>query len=163
MASTPDHPTSRTAAKMGALLFLLWGVLHIWVGYEGIHQYLTGGPQGQWNMIIGGSHAPRGAFNHATDALTARAHGQLLLNFCIDVGGYGVLGGVVAWLLWSRASWVGYFIGLVVIGIADLTFLFAMVTPGIIELNAGTLGGPVLWFLAIAIAPYGLPPLRKNA
>jgi len=163
MASLQHHPTSGTAAKIGAVLFLLWGVLHIWVGYEGIHQYLVGGAQGQWNMVIGGSHAPRDAFIHATDAITARAHGQLLLNFCIDVGGYGVLGLAVAWLFWARASWVGYFIGLVAIGICDLTFLFVLVTPGIIELNAGTVGGPVLWFLAIAITPFGLPSLRKPA
>jgi hypothetical protein len=138
-------------------------VLHLWVGYEGVQQYLVGGVHGQWNMVIGGSHAPRNAFVHATDALTARAQGQLLLNFCIDVGGYGVLGLLVAWLLWARASWVGYYIGLVVIGICDLAFLFALVTPGIIELNAGTVGGPVLWVLAIAISPFGLPSWRTQA
>ena len=44
-----------------------------------------------------------------------------------------------------------------------LTFLFALVTPGIIEMNAGTVGGPVLWFLAIAISPFGLPSLRTEA
>jgi len=32
---------------------------------------------------------------------------------------------------------------------------------GIIALNAGTVGGPVLWFLAVAITPFGLPALRK--
>ena len=44
----------------------------------------------------------------------------------------------------------------VIIGIADLAFTFAMVTPGIIVLNAGTVGGPVLWVLACAITPFGL-------
>jgi uncharacterized membrane protein (Fun14 family) len=154
------QPHAGTVAKIGALLFALWGVLHVWVGYEGIRQYLVNGTQGQWNMVIGGSSAPRAAFQHATDAMTAHAQGQLLLNFCIDVGGYGVLGMVVAWMIWTRASWVGYFIGLFVIGICDLTFLFALVTPGIIEINAGTLGGPILWFMAIAITPFGLPSLR---
>ena len=32
----------RTAAKIGAALFVLWGILHIWVGFEGVHQYLSG-------------------------------------------------------------------------------------------------------------------------
>jgi hypothetical protein len=163
MGSIRRQPQPGSAAKIGALLFLLWGVLHIWVGYEGVHQYLLNGVQGQWNMVIGGRQAPREAFIHATDAITAHAQGQLLLNFCIDVGGYGVLGLAVAWLIWARASWVGYFIGLVAIGICDLTFLFALVTPGIIEMNAGTVGGPVLWFLAIAISPFGLPSLRTEA
>jgi hypothetical protein len=41
------------------------------------------------------------------------------LNFCIDVGGYGVLGLFVGWMIWAHASWVGYFIGVVVIGIGE--------------------------------------------
>jgi len=50
----------------------------------------------------------------------------------------------------------------VVIGIADLAFLFCMVTPGVIELNAGTVGGPVIWFLALLITPFGLPSIHKT-
>jgi len=148
-------------AKIGAYAFMLWSVLHVFVGIEGVHQYLNGGTTGLWNMLIGGSAVPRSAFVHATDPATLFAHGQLMLNFCIDVGGYGVLGFFVAWLILRRASWVGYFLGLIVIGIADLAFLFAMVVPGVIELNAGTIGGPVLWCIAIVITPFGLPKLSK--
>ena len=101
--------------------------------------------------------------SHATDAITAFAQGQLLLNFCIDVGGYGILGLTVAWLILNRASWPAYFIGVFIIGIADLTFLFAMVTSGVIELNAGTVGGPVIWLLAIIMTPFGMPSLRNNS
>lgn len=73
------------------------------------------------------------------------------------MGGYGVLGFFVAWMIWKQGSWLGYPIGLIVIGIGDLAFLFVQVVPGIIELNAGTIGGPVPWFLAVAITPFGLP------
>jgi hypothetical protein len=59
-------------------------------------------------------------------------------------------------------AWLGYAMGVVVIGIADLAFLFCMVTPGVIELNAGTVGGPVIWFLALLITPFGLPSIRKT-
>lgn len=152
-----------TAAKLGALLFTLWGVLHVWVGCEGIHQYLSNGTQGLWNIVIGGSKVPRPAFVHTADPATAYAHGQLLLNFCIDVGGYGVLGLLVAWMIWSRASWVGYFIGVFIIGIADLTFLFALVTSGVIEFSIPTISGPVIWFLAIAITPFGMPAIGNSA
>jgi hypothetical protein len=55
----------------------------------------------------------------------------------------------------------GYLIGLLAIGIADLAFLFAMVLAGVIEFNAGTVGGPVLWFLAVLITPFGLPAWRR--
>jgi hypothetical protein len=66
-----------------------------------------------------------------------------------------------AWLILKRASWIGYLLGLIVIGICDLTFLFAMVVSGVIELNAGTVGGPVLWFLAVVVTPFALPTWRR--
>lgn len=147
-------------AKVGAWLFVLWGVLHVWVGAEGVRQYLTAGTPGLWHMLTGGRAVPRLAFIHAVDPVTLFAQGQLVLNFCLDVGGYGVLGFFVAWLILKRASWTGYLIGVVAIGIADLAFLFALVAPGVIELNAGTIAGPVLWFLAVATTPFGLPRRR---
>lgn len=161
-AASGTHPSLRPAAKVGAWLFVLWGILHIWVGYEGIHQYLTNGTSGLWNIVVGGSNAPRSAFVHTTDAITAFAHGQLLLNFCIDVGGYGVLGLVVAWLIVTQASWAAYFIGLFVIGICDLTFLFALVTSGVSEFSIPTISGPIIWFLAIITTPFGMPSLRNK-
>ncbi|MEI6682155.1 MAG: hypothetical protein WCO44_05985 [Bacteroidota bacterium] len=150
------------AAKAGAILFVIWGILHLWVGFEGINQYLAGGASGLWNMLIGGSNAPRAGFQHTTDAMTAHAQARLILNFCIDVAGYGILGIVVAWMIWTRASWMAYFLGVFIIGVADLGFLFSLVTPGIIELNAGSVGGPVIWFIACAITPFGMPKLWKK-
>jgi len=137
-------------AKIGASLFTLWSVLHIWVGVAGFLQFLGGDVKKQWDMLIGGVNVPKEAFQHATDAITQNAHAHLIANFCLDVGGYGVLGLFVAWMIWARGSWVGYIIGVVAIGIADLSFLFLMVTPGIIEANLPTISGPIIWFLAIS-------------
>jgi len=116
----------------------------------------------QWEMLIGGANAPHAGFQHATDALTSNVHSHLLLNFTTDVGGYGVLGFFVAWALWNRESWEAYWVGVIIIGIADLAFLFLQVTPGIIELNAGTIGGPVLWLLACLITPFGLKKVHHG-
>jgi hypothetical protein len=151
-----------TAAKIGAILFLVWGVLHLWVGFQGVHQYLTTDTKGLWEMLLGGSNAPRSSFQHTTDALTAHAQAQLILNFTLDVGAAGLLGLAVAWLIWFRGSWAAYFIGVVVIGVFDNAFLFSLVTPGIIELNAGSIGGPVLWFLACVVTPFGMPSIRQR-
>lgn len=161
--SSPNAPAvSGWAAKAGALLFLLWSILHIWVGFEGIHQYLTQGTPGLWNMMIGGHQVPHSAFQHTQDAVTAYAQGQLMLNFCIDVGGYGMLGLIMAWLIWAQASWLGYFVGVVIIGIADMTFLLAMVLSGVITLNWASVSGPVIWFLAVLVTPWGLPMLKHR-
>ena len=147
--------------RIGAALFFLWSILHLWVGAEGLNQFVKG-VSGQWEMLIGGVNAPKDAFQHATDVMTANVHAHLLLNFTIDVAGYGVLGLFVARSLWKNATWQAYFIGLVVIGIADLAFLFSQVTSGLIELNAGTVGGPVIWAIACVVTPWGLMQLKKE-
>ena len=160
MARTAS-PLIRTPAKIGAGLFLLWSILHIYVGIAGLVEYFTGDITSQWTALIGGANAPVSGFRFPTDALTANAQSHLILNFCLDVGGYGVLGVLVAWMIWRRASWTGYLIGLVAIGIADLSFLFVMVTSGIIVANVATVAGPIIWFLAVIVTPFGLPPLRS--
>ena len=152
----------RTPAKVGAGFFVLWSILHIYVGVLGITQFISGDVTAQWTSLIGGANAPVSSFEFPTDALTANAQSHLILNFCLDVGGYGVLGLFVAWMIWKKASWVGYFIGLVVIGIADLSFLFVLVTSGVIIADVTTISGPIIWFVAVAITPFGMPPLKRN-
>lgn len=92
----------RLAGKIGAVLFALWGVLHFWVGFEGLHQYIVSPADGQWKMFIGGSKAPFSAFAFPTDPTTSHVQANLILNFCIDVAGYGMLGIFVAWLISRR-------------------------------------------------------------
>ena len=151
----------RAALAVSSALWVVWGVLHIWVGAEGVRLYLAGGTRGLWNMVIGGRHVSRAAFQHTADPATAYAQGQLILNFCLDVGGYGVLALIIAWMIWKRESWWAYVIGLFVVGVADLSFLFSLVTAGVVEATPPTVGGPILWILACIIAPFGLPARRR--
>lgn len=82
----------------------------------------------------------------------------LFKNFVTDVGGYGLMGlFVAAGILYSSEPWAWLALGTVCIGVADLAFLFFMVLSGTIELNAGTVAGPIIWFLAVGITPFGLP------
>jgi hypothetical protein len=157
VTAAAQEPKLGLAGKLGAGLFAVWGVLHVWVGVEGTRQYLTGGTAALMRMFLGGRNAPVDGYQHATDALTANVHGHLALNFVLDVGAAGLLGFAVAWMLWRQASWTGYFIGLVVIGVIDNAFLFTQVVPGIIVFGAETLGGPLLWALACVLTPFGLP------
>ena len=43
--------TKKNIINFGALLFFVWGVLHIWVGYEGLHQFLNGDIKSIWGMF----------------------------------------------------------------------------------------------------------------
>lgn len=158
LAATADsRPRLALAGKVGAALFALWGILHLWVGYEGIHQFIASPVQGQWRMFIGGSRAPFDGFAFPTDPETMHVHANLILNLCLDIAGYGVLGLVMAWLLFRRASWLAYLIVVFLVGIADLSFTFLQLTAGIIEINVPTVGGPVIWLLATVITPFGMP------
>lgn len=140
-------------------MFALWGILHVYVGAEGLIQFFASPAKKQWEMLIGGSAAPISAFKFPSDALTSKVHAHLIANFCLDVGGYGLLALVIAWMISTQASWTAYFIGLVVIGLCDLSFAVLMVHSGVIRADVYTIGGPVLWFLAVLITPLGLPPL----
>lgn len=150
------------AAKVGAGLFGLWGLLHLWVGFEGLHQYIASPARGQWRMFIGGSNAPFDAFMLPTDPTTAHVQANLILNFCFDVAGYGVLGIIVSWLLFRRASWLAYVLGVFLVGICDVSFTFLQMTSGIIALNIPTVSGPVIWLLAMLVTPFGMPALRRR-
>ena len=153
---------NNTFTKLGSGLFLLWSILHIYVGVKGIINFFTKNLADQWKLLIGGNKVPFSDFIVPQDATTAYGQSHLILNFCIDVGGYGVLGIFVAWMIWKKSSWIGYLIGLVAIGICDLTFLFAMVTSGVIEKNLATLAGPIIWFMAVAVTPIGLKQSKRN-
>lgn len=156
-----DRPTLTLAGKIGAALFALWGILHLWVGYEGTRLYLASPAQDQWRMFIGGAKAPFDAFHFPSDPVTAHVDANLILNFCYDVAGYGLLGLLVSWLLFRRASWTAYLMGTVLVGICDLSFTFLQMTSGIIQLNVATVSGPIIWLFAVIITPFGLPPFKS--
>lgn len=151
----------RPAAKIGAGMFLLWSILHIYVGVTGALNFFNTDIKTQWGALLGGANAPVESFVYPTDSLTINAQSHLILNFCLDVGGYGVLGLFVAWMIWRHASWTGFWIGVIAIGIADLSFFFVMVTSGIIVADLATISGPIIWFIAIGLTPFGLPKKIK--
>jgi hypothetical protein len=107
-------------------------------------------------MLIGGSAMPREAFQMATDAATLFAQGQLILNFTMDVGASGVLGLIVAWMMWRQPSWLAFALGAGVIGIVDLSFLVILVLSGVIEFSFPVLLGPIVWFMAVGTSFIGL-------
>ncbi len=163
MVSAREAPALGLAGKIGAGLFAVWGVLHVWVGVEGARQYLVNGTKGLWTMFLGGSNAPVAAYQHSTDLVTSTVQGHLALNFVIDVGASGLLGLALAWMIWKQSSWAAYFLGVVVIGVIDNAFLFTQVVPGLIAFSPETLGGPAIWLAACLVTPFGLPPLFKSS
>lgn len=68
-------------AKIGALLFVIWGVLHVWVAYDGLETYYTVGVKSNWQHLIGGRLAPFSATPVVSeDPQTRRFKFRLFLN-----------------------------------------------------------------------------------
>jgi hypothetical protein len=149
------------AIKIGSIAYLVWGILHIYVGYIGVSQYITDPNKGLWSALLGGDKMPVDKFQFATDHMTLKVTANFILNFCLDVAGYGLLGILLGIMLWKNSKpWFAYFIGLFIIGLADLSFLFLQVTSGYIKGDWGTYGGPILWFIAVVVLPFGLPKFK---
>lgn len=53
------------------------------------------------------------AYKHTDNIYTDHALKALLVNFMVDVGGYGVLGLFVAYNLWYHPTWMAFFVGAV--------------------------------------------------
>lgn len=149
-------PTGNRMTKSAATLWLVWGILHVWVLFEGLSLYLTGGTAAQWNMVIGGAAVPRGSFQMASDPAALFAQGQLILNFTMNVGAAGFLGVFVAWMMWTQPNWLAFWLGFVVIGIIDMSFLILLVLSGVTELSFPVLLGPIVWFFAVGASVLGL-------
>ena len=150
-----------TAVKIGSIAYIIWGILHIWVGYEGVHQYIINPNRGLWSFLIGGENMPIDKFQFQTDPMTLKVSANFILNFCLDVAGYGLLGVLTGVMLWKMSKpWLAYFIGFFIIGLGDLSFLFLQVTPGHIRGDWATYGGPILWFIAVIALPFGLPKFK---
>jgi len=152
---------SNLTTKIGATSYLVWGILHVWVGYMGIDQYVKDPDRGLWSMLLGGSSAPVEKFQFASDPMTLKVTANFILNFCLDVAGFGLLGILISVMLWRLTKpWLAYFIGFFIIGLADLSFLFLQVTPGYIKGDLASYLGPILWFIACTVLPFGLPKFR---
>jgi hypothetical protein len=144
-----------TLAKIGSILFVLWGILHIWVPYNGFKEYYEKG--NGFDMLIGGKNVPKNEFLLPKNKKTLLALNNLFLNFVTNVGGSGVLSFFVAYLIWEgKNAWLAYYIGLICIGITDIAFLYFMIISGVIKVTFPVILGPLLWILAVIITPFGL-------
>ena len=138
-------PANRVA-QTGAVLFVLWGVLHLGAGLSGAFTFATRGPAGVFSGF-GGAPAPA----ELTPTLDMAAH--IALDFSLILAGYGLLAIWGAVLIW-RGQRLGFWLNTIMLGIADGSFIIALMLPGFVSLAAGGLG-PVLYVLGVACTAIG--------
>ena len=115
-------------AKLGAVTYVLWGLLHI----QAARLVYMLGQTLEPGMVQGRIY--QGAWN--------------LLFFAL----FGI---VVAILLNWKNSRLGYWLNLVVVSAADIGFIVAILMPGYVPLIPGGIG-PLLWVLALVFSTLGI-------
>lgn len=117
-------------AGAAAVLYVLWGVLHMGLGVSMVVCDLSGGmPDGE---------------------LAAES---LLYFVCVSVlGGQAIFVAVTMNRVNSR---VGYWLNVVVLGVVDVGFFVFLVVPGYVDVVGGT-AGPVVWLVASGCATAAL-------
>jgi hypothetical protein len=128
--STPPESYSKgnIAAKIGAALYVVWGVLHLFAAW-GIHVLAASLPPG-----IAYARMEQASWNLAVFALLAIALG---------VG-----------LNW-RNDRAGYWINLIVVAAVDLGFVLLIVVSGYVPVSLGALAGPVVYIVAAIFSTIG--------
>jgi hypothetical protein len=115
-------------AKLGAVTYVLWGLLHI----QAARLVYMLGDSLEPGMVQGRIY--QDAWN--------------LLFFAL----FGIV--VAVWLNWNNSR-IGYWLNLVVVSAADLGFIFYVLVPGYAPLVPAGLG-PLLWVLAIIFSTLGI-------
>ena len=111
-------------ARIGAILYVLWGVLHIVAAFKvySLGQSLEPGAvqgrifQDAWNLLF-----------------------------------FALFGTAVAIKYNWRNSKLGYWLNFVVVSVGDIGFIIFLLIPGYLPLMPGALG-PLLWLLALAFS-----------
>jgi hypothetical protein len=125
-------------AKIGAVSYVLWGLLHYTAAYN--------------------------VYNLAQSLPPTMAHGRLL-QLASYLTAFATTAIVLAITLNWRNDRIGFWLNAVIIGVADLPFIVFILVPGYMPWWPGILG-PVLWIVALActaIASFRPAQSRKGS
>jgi hypothetical protein len=117
----------KISAKLGAVLYVCWGLLHFTAAY--------------------------GVFKLAQNSPPAMAQGRLMQTaFYLAV--FAAVAIIVAVTLNWRNDRFGFWLNAVMVGIADIPFILFVLIPGYAPWWPGLLG-PVLWIAAMLLTALG--------
>ena len=129
-----DNTDVKLFAKLGAITYVLWGLLHI--------------------------HAARLVYTLGQTLEPGIVQGRIyqdawnLLFFAL----FGII--VAVFLNWKNSR-IGYWLNLIVVSVADIGFIVAVLLPGYVPLVPGGLG-PLLWLLALLFSTMGILKARHE-
>jgi len=118
---------SNKYARIGAVFYVLWGLLHIFAGYMAL---------GALEGVRRGVSRERIMQNSIFLAMTGVASVWIAVKFN-----------------WYNDAF-GYWFNLFIVSVADISFIWLILLPGYIPLFPGV-NGPVLWIIAVVASTIG--------
>jgi len=139
----------RMADKVGAVLYALWGIVHVIGGAFMWYALSEGGPESYLAAVA--TAVP------ATElARPMPAAAQSVLAFhAFNLMWLGALVAGIAVVLNWRNSLAGYWINLAIVSATDLGLIVTTILPGYMNVSDG-LVGPVLWVGAAVFTTMGM-------
>lgn len=148
----PEVPMIRHVHRIGAVFYVLWGLLHVLAGAG----MLLAGAEEQLDLLST-APLPEAELPAALAPLVHAGlsfHGYNLLWF-------GLLAIGVAVLLNWRNDVTGYWVNLFVVGADDLGLVVFLILPGHLTFAEAGLG-PVLFLLAAVLTTIGMVQRRRE-
>lgn len=139
--------------KIGAVLFVIWGVIHILIAGSALVSFYTAGPIEMF------AEAELTIQPSQMDAILEHL-ANIVAEYYFDLLALGILAIIVGvTLVWENDP-LGFWINLIVLGIADFAFLFLEIVPGYQPLIPPVLG-PLIYVLAVLFTGAGILRGRK--
>lgn len=110
-----------TGYRIGATLYFLWGILHLYAAY--------------------------GIYKLGTDLEPGLVQARLFQDAAFMLIIALLAMAIAVWKNWNNDR-IGYWLNLSIVSVADIIFLLLVVIPGYVPLGRGLIG-PALWVAAV--------------
>lgn len=138
--------------KIGAGLYVAWGLLHVVIGAIPLARFAASGPVSMLSFFKFDLETVDGPMLHAS---------HLIAEHAAELIGFGLMAVVVAVALVAKGHALGYWLNALVLGIVDLAFVLGEIVPG--HVSAVETGiGPLLYVAALAVTTVALVRDRRH-
>lgn len=144
---------SNKFAKIGAVLYLLWGLLHVLGGFLMLNASSV--DMGSYLQVLMGEQGALANISTTSEIATS-ATMQVFAYHAFNLTWLGVLVSVVAVVSNWKNQASGFWFNLALVGLIDLGLIVYMVVPGVIPSSDPWWLGPVLYVVAVIFSAIGL-------
>lgn len=148
---------SNKFAKIGAVFYLLWGLLHIAGGI--LMLGASSADMGGYLQVLMGESSALANIS-TTSELATSATMQVFAYHAFNLTWLGVLVSVIAVVSNWKNQASGFWVNLALVGLIDLGLILYMVVPGVIPSSDPWWLGPVSYVVAVIFSAMGLSRKR---